>query len=191
MSELANAVVSGVGDALSEAVEGLSNLASDGGFLEGLLGDGMSGADLMVEDSVLSGLLGDDDPFGIAVEDVSAAVGDVADDLFAGLAGIESLAGVLVDGGIIDQADMGAAVEYDPDVDGLLSDILGLGTNDILGVDSDFDALFSGDEGVGEAGSGGDILGDAAVEEALGLLFGDGEALISGMGLGAGEETEG
>jgi hypothetical protein len=184
--DAAETVVDAAGEALDAVGDGVSDLidGDDDGFLDGLLGASTVDGDLGGEDTLLAGLLVDDDPFGLALEDVSAVVGDVVDDLFAGLAGVESLAGMLVDGGIIDPTDsQGSAVEYDPEVDGLLSDILGLGTGDILGADSEFETLLDGDGGAGESGSDS-ILGDTVVEEALGVLFGDGETLLSGLGVG-------
>ena len=150
----------------------------------------------------MADLLSDDDIFGLdsVLNDIGDVLGtDGTGDSFADLMSGEGLTGSLVETGVIpeDTSDI-ALYTQDPEIDSLLNDILGAGTEEIYGTAAEFDALLggvteeSGAELVGEllgdtlgvlgdsledvaasdapSGEAG-LLSETAIEEALGTLF--------------------
>ena len=141
---------------------------------------------------LLDGLLGDEDVFGIDAGAPQEALGDI----FAGLDGLGSLSGSLVTNGIVETLVGGEGEDSDPEIDTLLNDLLGDGTSEILGGSAAFDALLgeasAPDGPPSEAGEEGGLLGDTAIDNAIGTLFGSvedlGGTLIDGLLPGAGED---
>jgi len=142
--------------------------ADDGGFLAGLLGPGdslgeldgtengiLDGLALDATDEVLTGLLGDDDTFGVDVPETET---DGFDDLFAGLFGETSLAGSLVGQGLVGGAGDTIA---DGEVDDLLNEILGPSSTDVTAGEEIFEALLGDGAGDGEEAAAGGLFVDA------------------------------
>ncbi|MHA3980603.1 hypothetical protein ACW9UR_23295 [Halovulum sp. GXIMD14794] len=165
-------LVSGIVDDVEGLVGGLLGGSDplgdepDDGLLDGLLSGPVDG--------VLEGLLGEDDLFGLG--DGAAGAPEDADDLAAGLAGLDGLTGTLVDQGLVDTTAT-AVSGVDEAVDGLLDQILGGG--EIPDDDDAFGALLGELDGGDLAGDlGGGIFSDSgtdaadADESALGSLFG-------------------
>gem|GEM_PF-5132713 len=200
-------------DGLDDSVDTLL-----GGLLSGLSLDGSDtteiGAAIGGQDSLMADLLSDDDIFGLdsVLNDIGDVLGaDGTGDSFADLMSGEGLTGSLVETGVIpeDMSDI-ALYTQDPEIDSLLNDILGAGTEEIYGTAAEFDALLGGvteesgaelvgdtlgvlgdsledvaasDAQSGEAG----LLSETAIEEALGTLFNEasdqGHALLDGLSL--------
>ena len=169
--DIADETLATVTDELGDAVAEVLGADEPGdaepdGVLESLLSS--------PADTVLEGLLGGDDPFGIDVEPVGDGLVDGVDDLTAGLGGHDGLTGTLVDRGIVESVSEDALSETDQEVNSLLNEILGAGTGDILGGASAFEALL-GDDGSSLGGgifAESEVETDSAVESALDTLFG-------------------
>ncbi len=144
----------------------------DDGFLDTLLA-----AD--DDTGILTGLIGDEDVFGI---DVAPMVEDEADDLFMGLGGTDDLGGSLVERGLLDDDS-----SFDAEVDDFLNQIIGSSVDgDVLaGGQNTFEVLIEDntsdevDELVEEAP---DLLDDTVIDGAISTLFGAGDG-DSGGGL--------
>lgn len=144
----------------------------DDGFLDTLLA-----AD--DDTGILTGLIGDEDVFGI---DVAPMVEDEADDLFMGLGGTDDLGGSLVERGLLDDDS-----SFDAEVDDFLNQIIGSSVDgDVLaGGQNTFEVLIEDntsdevDELVEEAP---DLLDDTVIDDAISTLFGAGDG-DSGGGL--------
>ncbi|AJE48856.1 hypothetical protein P73_4141 [Celeribacter indicus] len=119
--------------------------ASDDGFLHGLLGLGEDVTTGLADagTDIVSGLLGDDDVFGLDV------LGDADGDLFAGLAGDDSLAGLLIEQGVIG----GTGDADEGEVDTLLSEILGPAESDLAAGGDALGALL-GEDGAASLADG-------------------------------------
>ena len=151
-------------------------LTGDDGFLDTLIGGdslsflpGFGGASVDApETSVFDGLLGEEDIFGLDVVDTDLT----ADDLFAGLSGDASLTGTLVDQGLFELAPTENGEASDPEIDGLLNDILAGGVEDVLGEHNTFDDLLNAETTGDDATSfEGGLLADDAIEDAMNTLF--------------------
>ncbi|WP_193372581.1 hypothetical protein [Oceanicola sp. S124] len=164
-----------VGSLLGGLTGGLSEDGPDIDLLEDVDGDGIdSFLDSLVSDvmndglpvggDLLDGLLGDVDVFGIDVGEG----GDELGDMFAGLDDLSSLTGSLISCGIVETLNGAEGSDHDPDVNALLNDLLGEGGGEILGGSGAFEALLG--EETPDQGEG--LLGDTAIEEAIGTLFG-------------------
>jgi len=132
--------------------------SEDDGYLDTLLGiDDSAGAENVSDltdvpsgdtlGDVLTGLLGDDDTFGVDVEPTET--GDFGD-LFAGLEGEGSLTGSLMDHGLLNET---VDVLADGEVDSLLSEILGPNSSDVLAGGDAIDALLGASEGDNDLGA--------------------------------------
>ncbi|MCZ4351616.1 hypothetical protein O4H61_03750, partial [Roseovarius aestuarii] len=205
-----------VTDALDEGLEVVGALTDpvlgDGGVVDGLLGDGgddgfldtlIAGDDTLFltgssdtldgsgQDTVLDGLLGDDDVFGVDVE----ASDDSSDDLFAGLSGGGNLSGSLIDQGLLSLEPADAGSSADDEIDSLLNDILAGGVDDIFGDSSELGSLLDVDPAADDvpAQDGVDTLvDDTIIEGALNILFDQGVdqgfSLLGGLFGGTSEE---
>ncbi|KID12298.1 hypothetical protein P279_29335, partial [Rhodobacteraceae bacterium PD-2] len=139
------------------------------------------------DEDLLSGLVGDDDVFGI---DVPPDLVEDVDDLTAGLGGLADMGGSLIEQGLL-------ADEAGPDdeIDSLLTQILGSSvdgdvTNSGPGI---FDLLIGGEadpeETAAETETGdAGLLGQAEIDGVLSSLFDTGGGLLGGLG-GAEDEA--
>ena len=157
-------------------------------FVDTLVSGG-AGDGLLAAPDLLDGLLGEEDVFGIDADAPQEAMGDI----FAGLDDLSSLSGRLVTTGIVETLVGGEGEDADPEIDGLLNDLLGEGTGEILGGSVVFDALLGeaeASEDLPESQEG--LLGDTAIDNAIGTLFGAvedlGGSLIDGLLPGAGDD---
>ncbi len=149
-----------------EEADNSGNSSNEGDFLDALLGldspagdlgDAVSGVldDISLNGvgDVMTGLLGDEDVFGVDVPD---AVTGGFDDLFAGLVGEDSLVGSLVDEGLLAG---GSDALPDGEVDTLLSEILGPSNSDVLAGGDALGALLD-EAGDSDASGVGGLLAD-------------------------------
>lgn len=163
--------------------------AEDDGFLNDLLGIGATTDDVtdVVADigggvsfdavgDLMSGLLSDEDTFGVDVPDSSSGG---LDDLYAGLVGENSLTGSLVGEGLLGSTT--DPLLADDEIDNLLSEILGPSSSDVTGGGDLFDALFE-DDSTGETDQVGGLLGDVSglADGVLSGLDADG-SLLDGL----------
>ncbi len=192
-----------VADAVETAAAATDPLTEEGddGFLDTLIGE-YGALDLLGESdtpedtrapSIFEGLLGEGDIFGLDVPGAD----DGSDDLFAGLSGGESLSGSLIDQGVLALSDDTGADESDPEIDGLLNNILAGGVEDLFAESSTFDQLFQNDDTpvdgpsedvpAAEPADSGVFL-DESVEDALNVLFDHSSSLVGGLFGGHGED---